>query len=261
MNNLIVLDHEREASSDSYLITDHRRISHVSEVLRASIGDKIRICLVNVGIGEAKIIELIPQSLRLQLLRIPIPLFTNNYHSKIHLMLGLSRPPTCRKILEHATSLGVSSFNFFKAELSEKSYADSKIFKDNAYLTQLYDGLSQSGIYHQLPTCSVHHHIPKKIIDSDSSSSLKLILHPHSSFSIFDLNSKIDKFNNVKNIYLAIGPERGWTNGEREYFLGLGFQEISISQSILRVEIATFVILGQIELMQRRGWNSNRYRK
>jgi 16S rRNA (uracil1498-N3)-methyltransferase len=226
MNSFLVFDEEK--TGDSYTISDQERINHVLKVLKSQVGDTLIVCLVGSGIGKGILEEISSEHLKIKLQDI-----SPRAQAPFELLIGVSRPHSCQKILEHGTSLGVSSFNFFTATLSEKSYLDSKLFLDpQKYLRY---GLSQSGLYHKLPEVS----LSKKFTGKQ-----KFILHPgtNKTFADYPLNPN-------DNITLAIGPERGFTKEEVEHFKSLGFLEVSLGRPILRVEIATFAALGQLHLL------------
>ena len=63
------------------------------------------------------------------------------------LLVGLCRPLTVKKILEHGTTAGVGQFHFMNTTLSESSYAKSKILQPEHYKKYFYLGLAQSRFY------------------------------------------------------------------------------------------------------------------
>jgi RsmE family RNA methyltransferase len=226
MNSFLVF--EEEKVNEAYLIHDKERIIHVQNILKSSIGDSLNVCLVNHGLGRGVIEEISSDHLKIKLGEInPMA------HAPFELLIGVSRPHSCQKILEHGTCMGVSNFNFFTATLSEKSYLKAKLFED--YKKYLKYGLSQSGLYHKLPEVS----LSKKY-----SGTQKFILNPKTNKTFKDFQLKKDE-----KITLAIGPERGFTEKEVEEFKEKGFLEVSLGSPILRVEIATFTALGQLHLL------------
>jgi len=226
MNSFLIFDEEK--TSDSYLVRDQERIDHVLKVLKSQVGDTLNICLVGFGLGKGIFEEITSTHLKIKAIDI-----SPKAHAPFELLIGVSRPHSCQKILEHGTCMGVSNFNFFTAVLSEKSYLDSKLFlSPEKYLKY---GLSQSGLYHKMPEVS----LSKKF-----SGEQKFILHPGNNKTFQDYS-----LDPTKKITLAIGPERGFTRTEVDEFKNLGFLEVSIGVPILRVEIATFAALGQLHLL------------
>ncbi len=226
MNSLLVFNEEK--LGNSFFIKDKERINHVQTVLKSQVGDTLNITLVNIGLGKGTVEEISEDCLKLKLGEISPKAF-----GQFELLIGVSRPHSCQKILEHGTCLGVSSFNFFTATLSEKSYLNSKLFQDSQ--KYLKYGLSQSGLYHMLPDVN----LSKKY-----SGTKKFILNPKAQKTFKDYSLNPDE-----KITLAIGPERGFTNLEVEQFKEMGFLEVSLGPPILRVEIATFSALAQLHLL------------
>lgn len=238
MNRFLIFENEK-LSPNLYEIKDLERLEHLKTVLKSKVGDMLKIALVGHGIGEAYIKDLSPDSLTLL-----VESITPENQASYDLIIGLSRPPTLKKVLEHGTTLGVAKFDFFKAALSEKSYLDSKLFKDDNLEKYLRFGISQSAIYHKLPKVGLFSEIQNEWKNREQ----KYILSPNSGKSFLD--AEIDF---SKKITLAIGPERGWIPEEIDHFKSLGFIEIEISPAILRVETAVFSSLGQLELLRNKG--------
>lgn len=235
LNSLIIFEHERK--EDLITITDEYRLNHLQNILKIQTDQTLKITLLNKGLAEATVQDISDKKIELRL----NSEITQNEHAEWHLLVGLSRPPTMKKILEHATSLGVTHFHFFTAKLSEKSYADSKIWEEKSSQKILLDGLSQSARYWKLPKISLH-----KTIESTPS------------FDGFDRrissladgsHIKMEKLDSKQPLVLAFGPERGFTQAEDNALRSKGFQAFSLGQGVLRVEIAVFSALGQCHLL------------
>lgn len=235
LNSLIIFDHEQE--EDLITIVDEYRLNHLNSVLKVEVGQSLKVTLLNSGLAQAEVQHIeknkIQFKIKSEIEKIDYP--------EWHLLVGLSRPPTMKKVLEHATSLGVTHFHFFTAKLSEKSYADSKIWEENSSNKILLDGLSQSARYWKMPKISIH-----QSLDSIPS------------FQGFDLrvsslakgvDAKMKALTSKQPLVLAFGPERGFTQAEDDALRLKGFQPFSLGQGVLRVEIAIFSALGQCHLL------------
>lgn len=239
MNRLVIF--EREYSEylptlQAITLSDRLRVDHVRNILKLSVGDDIKIVLENKGLATGRVSYLSESSLTLNI----VEQFCGNV-ANIHLIVGLSRPQTCKKVIEHGTSMGVSSFDFFTGALSEKSYANAKLFSEKEYEELLHLGISQSNGLYKIPELRVHKHINREFFQSKNQ---KYILSPFTENTFLDESLDFDR-----PITLALGSERGFTSKEVEIFKELGYKEIKISPSILRVEIATFAALGQLDLL------------
>jgi RsmE family RNA methyltransferase len=226
-------------SSDNGIITDPKIMNHMHTVLKTKVGDTLRVGILNQDIHEAVVEEISATSCKLKLTKsqsAQLPWF--------NLIVGLSRPQTMKKILEHGTTFGAKSFHFYKAELSEKSYLDSKIFINNAYNDFISDGLAQSGIYTHMPSLNLEKYNPATQYTNLQDQKFILDLDTDKTFQDF----KISK-NSL--IHLAIGPERGFTKNDIAEFHAAGFQSVKISPTILRVEHAVYAAVAQLELLKR----------
>jgi len=230
MNSVLLLS-SQQIDDLTYKIDTPYRVAHIKEHLKLTIGDSFKANIVNQGISIATILELNDKNIVAQ---ISPP--QKKKAKSIHLVVGISRPPTMKKILEHGTSLGVTQFTFVPAQLSEKSYFTSRIYQEDQLNELLSLGLEQSAYFSMWPTVTLEKYIPP--LDD---SSKKIILHP-------DVPDRWNNFNHnsFENITLAIGPERGWTEEEVSHFKDLGYQLMSMGSSRLRTEIAVFSALGHL---------------
>jgi len=232
MNSLILKD-------NSGKITDKAILGHIHSTLKLGQGDEVKCTVLNQGLTKGTVIELSENHciLDLQPLRPGQPQW-------FELVVGLSRPQTSKKILEHATTFGAKRIHFFKAALSEKSYLDSKIFEDKAYEEFLLNGLSQSAIYSDLPEFKLDKYNPAEQYNDRTQ---KFILDIKTDKSFLDIEVDF-----TKPVTLAIGPERGWIAEDVERFHAAGFTSVKVSSSILRVEHAVYSAISQLELLRRK---------
>lgn len=230
MNSIILKDL-------SGTVTDSHQLEHFHNTLKLKIGDIVKCTILNQGLVSGRVTRIEKAICQLELGQI-----SASAPQWIDLVVGLSRPQTTKKILEHATTFGARHFHFFKAALSEKSYLDSKIFESNAHEEFLLAGLSQSAIYSQMPEFKLsgfnpadqYKNCPQKFI---------LDLKADKSFSDYKLDFS-------SPIVLAIGPERGFINEDLGHFHQAGFKSVKISSSILRVEHAVYSAISQLELLR-----------
>lgn len=234
MNSLILKD-------DSGLIKDPHIIAHLHSTLKAVPGDVFKCTVLGKHLCLGKIAELTDSKCQLELFE-----FAPHQTPWFNLVVGLSRPQTTKKILEHATTFGAKNIHFFKAALSEKSYQDSKVFEAKECEEYLLAGLSQSGIYAEIPAVKVDKYNPAEHYRNHSQ---KYILDLHGKESFLDLK---DSIHFDTDITLAIGPERGFISDDIARFHEAGFKSIKISSSILRVEHAIYSAVSQLELLRGR---------
>lgn len=231
MNTIII-------SNENGIITDPKILNHLHTVLKTKVGDTLRVGIINQDIYSGLVVNLDNLSCNLELTKIE-----EAKRPWFNLIVGLSRPQTMKKILEHGTTFGAKEFHFYKAELSEKSYLDSKIFVDQAYNDFFIDGLSQSGIYTHLPTFTLDKYNPASQYTKKQEQKFILDLDTDKTFKDFEIDFS-------SSINLAIGPERGFTKNDIAEFHDAGFKSVKISSTILRVEHAVYAAIAQLELFR-----------
>lgn len=222
-------------------LSEFELLKHLKKVIKVSINDPIKLTLINEGLVTGIIKKVEKEFIEIEIdpneIKAPEP--TNSV-----LIIGSSRPLTCKKIFEHGTTLGIGQFIFFQAQLSEKSYYESKIYEESEYTKHLILGLAQSGIYSNLPKVSIYQSFDQIPLDQiEISNKLLLSLESHSTLDQVGFSPKISST-------ILVGPERGFTQDEEDIFEHMGFKKVSIGRSIQRVEYAVASALGQIELMK-----------
>jgi len=236
MNSLILKD-------QTGTITDPHVLDHIHTTLKLQVNDVVKCTILNQGLTKGRVLEITATACQLALEPI-----TSAAPQWFDLIVGLSRPQTTKKILEHATTFGARRFHFFKAALSEKSYLDSKVFVDDAYEEFLLTGLSQAAIYANLPEFKLDKYNPaEQYADQNKDASQKFILDLKTDKSFLDVDIDFSL-----PITLAVGPERGFINEDIKKFHHAGFTSVKISSSILRVEHAVYSAVSQLELLRKR---------
>lgn len=236
MNRVPIL---RKNSEQLIEISDFEIVKHLRKVIQVEAGSSLKICLINEGLAEGIVIDVSKDKIQVEIQKI-----TDSLEPKTKLIVGLSRPLTMQKVLEHGTTLGVSEFHFFKAELSEKSFLESKFIKDAKFESYMEKGLAQAGVFSKMPSVNVY--------DKFADIPLEKFASHNKLFLSLNASEFINKNNTIKklpNVFL-IGPERGFTEEEEEIFQQMDFTGIKIGPSIQRVEYATASILAQLEYFQ-----------
>ncbi len=235
MNRILIFKHEWD-QKQTVVIKGDERFTHLQNVIRPRIGDRLKLCLVDCGLAAGCVESFDEQSLTLKILQQEQGQSTN-----WHLEVGLSRPLTCKKLLEAGTSLGVASFSFFHTRLSQKSYATSKLFREGGATRAIGHGLSVSGVYYRMPAWKLHP--AGDFPNSSHAQKYFLSLRAQETFAQVGVN-----FDNP--LVVAVGPERDWTGEEEDRLVQNGYRPVSLGPSILKVETAACVALGQLQLLK-----------
>jgi RsmE family RNA methyltransferase len=146
-------------------------------------------------------------------------------------VVGLPRPQTAKKLLHDLASLGVDRIIFFEAEKSDPSYAQSSLWRDDAWREPLRKGAGQAC---SCLTPEIAHapHLVAALGHRDSKI-WKASLDPYVASGPLGAAPK-----NFSGGCLALGPERGWSEAERRTLADAGFTSYHLGDRILRVETA-----------------------
>ena len=245
LNTILLFDKEQIHSGDelSFCLkmsgNSDERFLHLRDHLKIKNGDQLQVSVVNRGAGTATVHELTNESCLLK-----VSSLKTVVSAEIKLILAAARPPTMKKIMEHGTTMGITHFEIIRADLSEKSFLDSKIMQPEESSKFLKLGLAQARGRYQMPTVAVspRTYRPSALPKENEEQRFFLDLRATRTFLQQSLNFE-------KPITLAIGPERGWSENERKAFLEAGFQPVLLSRVPLRVEHAVFSSLAQLELL------------
>jgi RsmE family RNA methyltransferase len=212
--------------------------THILQVFNAKLGDTIDIGVCNGPRGKAIIVRLNKNSLKLSIK-------WNQGHTNdlypVGLLVGLSRPQTCRKILEQASTLGVSSIDFFISDKSEPSYRDSKLWKTKEWEEKIQKGVEQAFCTY-IPRCTIWSNLAE-CIESQCGDSYRIALDNYESTGV--LTSSGGKKESTHYL-VAVGAERGWSDAERKQLRASEFLLLSLGDRVLRQETAVVVAIGQL---------------
>lgn len=159
----------------------------------------------------------------------------------VSLIVGLSRPQTCRKILEQATTLGVRCLHFFSSLKGEPSYASSRLWITNEWKSRIRNGAEQAFSSH-LPDCKIHPNLGSILQDIPNKDEPRIAFDNYEADRAFKKVFPLSETNN----WLAFGSERGWSAEERKLLKNEGFTLCSLGKRVLRVETAVVSAVGTV---------------
>lgn len=164
------------------------------------------------------------------------------------LWLAIPRPKTLIKVLPEIAALGVDELCLFRAWKVEKPYLSAEVLEPARYRPLLHLGLMQARRTHE-PRVRLEPLFKPFLEDRaptlSAAAELRLIADPGASAHIAALEIPEDA-----KVIAAIGPEGGFIPYEVQAFEALGFLPVRIAERPLRVETATVVTLGAIELLR-----------
>ena len=238
--NIVLFEKKDYISESEIKITDKLKFKHITKVLKANIGDSIKLGLLNDLLGFGIITNIDKDSKTIDLkvelnTKAPKPL-------NISLILAMVRPKSLKKALHIAISMGVKEIFIIKTWKVEKSFWSSPVLDPNYLKAISIEALEQAKDT-IMPSITIKK-LFKPFIEDELSLLVKgkksIIAHPIADKSFFD-ESYLSN-----TAYLAIGPEGGFIDYEIDKFKEIGFEVLKLNERILRVEYAIPVILSRL---------------
>ena len=225
---------------ETFLPNKDERAEHLKKVLHLSVGDTFKAGIINGLQGLAKIESISDEGIALS--------FDFAEDKKalypLTMIIAQVRPICMKRILREAVSLGAERLILPVSDLGEKSYLNSSLYKSDEYKEILIDGAMQAG-FTGVSECILASGIKEAIKNVPECERFLL----DNVVGAEDL-SKLDLHN--KKVALAIGPERGWSDREREIFIENGFKPVLLGSRILRTETAS--VAGAAIALSRMGY-------
>jgi len=222
------------------------------DVLHRQIGDSCDVGLIDGPRGKAQLLELTATGLHLGFTwSLPPPPL-----DPIHLLVGLCRPQTARKILQDATTLGLAEISFVRTDRSEPSYAQSTLWSTREWRRHLIAGAEQA-FATQLPSVRWDQTLVGAL---EQKSALfrgigakaevnRVALDNYEATTPLLAHSLSPDAKKIPDtpLLLAIGGERGWTQEERNLLRSHGFVLAHLGQRVLRTETAVVASLAIVK--------------
>ena len=233
--NLLLLE-EQDFIAPQQARLNGRRLQHMLEIQQVTIGESLRVGLVNGLMGEGKVVALDQQQAALQVtLTQPPP-------AKLHLtlLLAMPRPKMFRRILQHCATLGVAEIILLNSYRVEKSFWQTPFLQPEVIRENLLLGLEQARDT-VLPTVRIEKRFKPFVEDrlpALVAGTTGLVAHPG------DFPACPRAL--AGPVTLAIGPEGGWIPYEVDKLRAAGLQPIQLGERILRVETAVTALIARL---------------
>ena len=232
--NLILLSQSDFLTKTTVRLTD-RRFNHIQSILKSKPDDKLSVGQLNGAIGEGKVLNITDQGVELAVTlhkSAPQPL-------PLTLIVPMIRPPMFKRLLFHATTLGIKKIIVLNFNRVEKGLWNSSSLRPQEIQEQLLLGLEQAKDT-ILPEVTIEQRFKPFIEDklpALAEGTLKLVAHP---------GGKPCPTQMKQAITLLIGPEGGLVDFEVEQLTKAGFIPIDLGPRILRVDTALPYIIGKL---------------
>jgi 16S rRNA (uracil1498-N3)-methyltransferase len=255
---------------------DHRA-RHIIRVLKCGVGDSFDGGIAGGFRGKVRITAILDEGLELEFALSTPP----DTLLPVTLIVGLCRPQTVRKVLREAGAIGVSRIVFVPTEKSESSYAHSKIWTNGevpacllegtgqAFSTAIPDVVLAQGFTSAVRTIARTGKKPTGIDAGSAAGGFDECVAPAEQIPSVGIGTNdgplrlfpatlfaLDNYAatcplreaplSFDSAVLAVGPERGWSDGERSILREEGFTLARIGGRVLRVETACTVGLALV---------------
>ena len=230
--NLLLID---QKVSHLSLPREDPRAVHLRSVLGVKVGDEIDLALRNGPRGKGTVSVLSEKRLDLVIRWLtphPCDFFP------VHLIVGFARPQTCRKILEQAAALGVEKISFFQSEKGEPSYSKSRLWTTNEWMERIDRGVEQA-FASFVPACDTFSSLNEALGSLRSEKIQRIAMDNYESTS--PLAAQKESYGTP--MALALGPERGWSENERNLLRSERFELRHLGKRVLRLETAVVASL------------------
>jgi RsmE family RNA methyltransferase len=157
---------------------------------------------------------------------------------KLRIAVSFASPKKLRRKFKDLSNMGVSAIDLIGTDLGEKSYRDTKLIKDGGARQALIEGAVQARDT-ILPVLDVYENLDswlsERSWEKTGSQRVSLLIamdNVRTEGSFFNITTT------SRPVVIAIGPERGWSDREREIFEKAGFLRMSMGSRSLRTETA-----------------------
>ena len=233
----IVLFERQEIREDCSVSLADVRAKHVTEVLGAGVGSEIRIGIIDGPLGVGTVTQVGDGRVTLQCaLSAAAP-----ERPRVEILLAVPRPKVLRRLWAPLASLGVGRIILTNASKVERDYFDTHLIAPSGYRPLLIEGLQQARDT-RVPEVSIHKQFRKLVedeIEALSPGTRRLVAHPGAATSVRQALAE----GTADRVLVAVGPEGGWNDFERNLLASRGFVEVGLGQRPLTTTTACIALL------------------
>jgi RsmE family RNA methyltransferase len=249
MNRILLHDADRVTGSPSRFVLRRdpaardERADHVRSVLRAAVGDRLRVGLLDGPLGAATILDDAGDSLLLECeFESTVP-----PRPDVDLVLALPRPKAWKRLLPQVTALGVDRVVLLQAARVEKPYFSSQWLDERHYAPLIHEGLMQSGAT-AAPRITIEPLFRPFVEDrlaAFAGDARAIVLDPAAPRGILE-TLRADRYPASRRVVLIVGPEGGFVPFERDLLAGAVPRTARLLSAILRSETAVLAALALV---------------
>lgn len=234
MNLILIAESEVK---DGAVRLDGDRAKHITSVLRSSLGDRLRVGVIDGPLGTASVRAMGDGWVELDGLALdaapPAP--------TVDLLLALPRPKVLARLLSPIAQLGVRRIFLSGAWKVERFYFDAHVLAPEVMRAHLLEGLAQVKDT-RVPEVSVHRSLTFLVRDE-----LPGLVPEHAGRLVCDpRGAPIERAPRTEHTVLAFGPEGGFTEREDRLLSDHGFVAAGLGERTLRSDVAVIAALARL---------------
>jgi len=244
--NLVLLD-AAEAAADPVTLTG-ARARHLLTVLRVQPGHTVRVGIIDGPLGVGTVCATGVADVHLRCAFEP----TAPPRPAVDLLLALPRPKVMRRLWAQLAAVGVGRIIVTNAERVERNYFDTHVLEPALYRPLLIEGLQQARDTH-VPLVSIHRRFRVLIEDelhTLSPSAIRIVADPAATASVSAAIGAGDRRTGEDDVpgrvLIAVGPEGGWNDFERQLLADHGFRAAAMGARTLRTDTACIALLSLV---------------
>lgn len=204
------------------------RIKHIHSIMKLKAGDSLDAGVIGGSLGRALIKEIRDDGSCLfdySETGLSTPL------CPLTLIIGTPRPPTAKRLLRDLAAAGIERIIFTGTDLGEKSYLTSRLWSKDEWKEAVLLGMAQ-GESSLSPQVDKFYSLYKAIEHIPENRELLALDNISPDLPLKGLSPR------KEGCCLALGPERGWSDREREILREKNFRICSLGKRVLRTETA-----------------------
>jgi 16S rRNA U1498 N3-methylase RsmE len=165
----------------------------------------------------------------------------------LRMAVGFPRPIQLRRLLRDLSSLGISAVDLVGTDLGDKNYRNTNLLSDGGARAALIEGAAQSRDT-TIPDLAVWPRLEDWLGErpwdqgagawGSRDGGLRPLVFLAAADNVRPEGSLARLSSMRRKVVLAIGPERGWSDRERELLEKGGFLRLSMGERALRTETA-----------------------
>ena len=215
--------------------------NHLARVLRLEVGDTS--VLFN-GDGHDYPARLIEVGKRMVRVEVGTGIVINNESAlRLLLLQGVARGEKMDLILQKATELGVASLHPLYSQRSEVRLDGARADKRLAHWRGVVVSACEQSGRARVPDVAMPLPLAQALAQLPDGG-LRLILSPDADASLLRL-----ALDPTQSVFLAVGPEGGWSPQDLEQLVAAGFTGVRLGPRVLRTETAGLAAIAALQVL------------